>query len=587
MNFKKVRSFACFVSYLRFGQVRSRLFLLIKRHIFQIKFLPLQLTAPWFFSDPLALKTLDVAAKPTTFGSESLPLIVDLVGTSWIINVGIDWDPKELDFGTRLEKLNLHYMEYLKKLAPHLALQIMNDWVRSVPPYMHQYWKDSWNSYALSIRVVVWFDILSEVPELLGANQLNSIIGSLSSQVRFLSRNLEDDIGGNHLVKNLRCLARASSFFDGPEVNGYFDLVVRLLHEHLDEQVLSDGMHFELSPSYHLQVMEDFLDIRRAIVSPACRGLQTDDFADLIIKLDHKLSLMASVLLRMTHPDGCPSLMADGGMHMASYPEVVLESLVHDGILPASALTNSTNESWLLPEAGYAGFSSTQSLLIVDCGPVGAPHLPAHGQGDALSFEWSVRGERVFVDPGVYEYHSGPRRAYSRSTSSHNTLTLCGLDQSEFFSAFRVGRRANVTISSWEPNDDGFRLVASHDGYSGLSGSPVHRRTVVCGHENFEIIDEVVGGFAQEASSSMLLAPNVSVVSLCSSAELETTVELAVCPINTSLDRFSVLLSTSAAVRVEESVFFPDFGVSIPTKRLVFEHGQAPCSDYFRVSVAL
>jgi uncharacterized heparinase superfamily protein len=586
MFFEKFKSYFYFVSYLRFGQVRSRLLLLIKRNFLQLNILPLQLTASWLFKDPLPLNRIDVTVKQAPSGSESLPLKVDLVGISWIIDVGIDWDPKELNFGTRLEKLNLHYMEYLKKLAPHLALQIMHDWVNSVPPYMHQYWKDSWNSYALSIRVVVWFDILSAVPDLPRTNKLNSIIRSLSSQVRFLSRNLEDDIGGNHLVKNLKCLARASAFFEGSEVRGYFKLVVRLLSEQLDDQILSDGMHFELSPSYHLQVMEDLIDIRRALSSPACRNLQTNRSADLIVKLGCKLSQMASVLQRMTHPDGYPSLMADGGMHMASSPKVVLESLVHDGILPASELLSSSNDSWLLPEAGYAGLSSSKSLFIVDCGPVGAPHLPAHGHGDALSFEWSVRGERVFVDPGVYEYHSGPSRAYSRSTASHNTLTLCGLDQSEFFSSFRVGKRANVTISSWEQNDDGFRLVASHDGYSGLSGSPVHRRTVVCCHEYFEIIDEVLGGCAQEASSSILLGPNVSVVSLSSSAELGTTVELVVCPVNTSSDRFSVQLSSSAAVRVEDSVFYPDLGVSIPTKRLLFDHGRAPCSKSFVVSVA-
>ena len=44
----------------------------------------------------------------------SLPFEVNLVGTKYMINTNINWHDPKLDIGTRLEKLNLHYMNYLK-----------------------------------------------------------------------------------------------------------------------------------------------------------------------------------------------------------------------------------------------------------------------------------------------------------------------------------------------------------------------------------------------------------------------------------------------------------------------------------------
>ena len=97
--------------------------------------------------------------------------------------------------------------------------------------------------------------------------------------------------------------------------------------------------------------------------------------------------------------------------------------------------------SFAFGAAGYYGWRSGDDFLVADCGRIGPDDLPAHAHGDILSFEWSLRGERIIVDPGVYEYVAGPRRAASRSAASHNTLCFDGLDQADFFGAFRCGRR--------------------------------------------------------------------------------------------------------------------------------------------------
>jgi uncharacterized heparinase superfamily protein len=47
------------------------------------------------------------------------------------------------------------------------------------------------------------------------------------------------------------------------------------------------------------------------------------------------------------------------------------------------------------------------SYLVADCGRISPADLPAHGHGDVLSSERSVKGHRIIVDQGVYEYFAG------------------------------------------------------------------------------------------------------------------------------------------------------------------------------------
>ena len=58
-------------------------------------------------------------------------------------------------------------------------------------------------------------------------------VASLAEQMAFLEANLETDIGGNHLVKNIKALLWASVFFDGRDVERWRALGLKLLREEL------------------------------------------------------------------------------------------------------------------------------------------------------------------------------------------------------------------------------------------------------------------------------------------------------------------------------------------------------------------
>lgn len=503
-------------------------------------------------------------------GAGRLPLDFNLAGTPWRVEVGMDWDPRELNHGTRLEKLHLHYMEYLHELQPSDACALMHDWAERVPPHAPDFWRDSWNCYALSIRTVTWLDILSDCPETRIGVDVGRILQSVAAQIRFLERNLEQDIGGNHLMKNIRALMRAASCFDGPEAERWLRTGRVLLGRELEEQILSDGMHFERSPSYHLQVMEDLVDIRR------CLGFRRPHECH---ALDCCLQRMATVARSFTHPDGMPSLFADGGLHMAARLEDVLAAMRGFGLEIGHGEVHAPGP-WRLAEAGYVGLTTGEEAIIFDCGPVGPEHLPAHGHGDALAIEWSVRGERFLVDAGVFEYHAGARRAYSRSTLAHNTVTLSNADQSEFWSAFRVGRRARVTVHRWEPDETGFHIEASHDGYRRLAGKPVHVRTLRAQPGKLDVTDRIDGGRGQRTRGRLLLAPGIDV---SPSRALEGGRHAAL--LSGPRSAIRATLTSDVPIHTEPAEWNPDFGVSMQTRRIVLDMGPAPSQASWTLAI--
>ena len=48
--------------------------------------------------------------------------------------------------------------------------------------------------------------------------------------------------------------------FEGDEANKWNEFGINLLQRITKEQITPDGVHFELSPSYHAQVFADFLE---------------------------------------------------------------------------------------------------------------------------------------------------------------------------------------------------------------------------------------------------------------------------------------------------------------------------------------
>jgi len=461
----------------------------------------------------------------------------------------IDWAPDWAPPDT-LARIRLHEQHWLRTLPDADLLAVLHDWILHVPPYGPAYWVSAWNAFALAIRVVTWMDELARRPTLHG-EVLQPITDSLARQLDFLQHNLETDLGGNHLIKDILALRWGAACFEGSGPTAWARTADALLAEQLPLQIPDDGLHFERSPAYHLQVFEDLLALHPLLPPGPLRG-----------QLERALERMAYAAAFTTAPDGQPLLLGDGGLTMARPAAELLRVYQAQGgeppqLPPVAALA----------DAGFYAFRQDSDLVVVDAGPLAHPTLPAHGHADALALTWVLGGRRFLVDQGVYEYQ-GPTRPTCRSTAAHNTLTLDDHDQAELFGVFRAGRRWQISRHAWMPRADGFVLTASHDGYAHLAGHPVHRRTVEVKGRRIRVEDRVEGGEKQRAVSRLLLHPDVSVRVLGSGAIL-------------SRDDVEVDLRTTAAVRAVDAVWWPDFGVERPTTRLELDLGPAPCSVRF------
>lgn len=464
----------------------------------------------------------------------------------------IDWAIKD---ASHLWFFNLHYMEYLEEVSSTEFATLVSDWIAHNPAYGPKYWLGNWNAFVLSIRVVVWLQQYALRESELDEGFKRKLLDSVVRQMRFLKDNLELDLCGNHLLKDLKALIWAGRFFATAEAKQWLELGTRLLERELKDQILPDGLHYERSPAYHAQVFVDLLECYQCL-----------DDSPFKTELYRSLRLAAQALADTTHPDGLCSHFNDGGLNMAYKPEDCLAAWEN-----LSGERVQARKSFALEPAGFYGVRNDQDFLLIDCGPIGPDYLPGHGHGDIFAFEWSLDGERIIVDTGVFEYSKGQKRSYARSTQAHNTLTLDGDDQCEFWGEFRVARRAKVKRLGYKLTEGGFFLSGEHDGYSHLAGKPVHKRSFEASAERLEVSDEVIGGAGQKAQARLLLHPE---------CRLE--------PVEGGLiirrGKTRVIFKTDADIRLEPSVYFPDFGYELASTQIVITYGTAPCVGKFTLS---
>lgn len=456
-----------------------------------------------------------------------------------ICGPNVDWATPGLEPRHQLWRMNLHYMEYLEEAGDDDWAALVADWIEANPPSRPGAWKDSWNSYAISLRIVVWMQELALRVNRLAPAFVARMEASLAEQLAFLENNLETDLGGNHLVKNIKALLWASAFFAGPAATRWRALGLDLLGAAIKEQILRDGVHYERSPSYHCQVFADLLECRCALGGDPLAGV-----------LDAALAGMARAAACLSQPDGAVAQFNDAGLAMAYAPGECLDA--YDRMFGARP---SLDGAFALRDAGYFGLRTDRLYFVADCGRIAPDDLPAHGHGDVLSFELSVDGARVIVDQGVFEYVAGERREMSRAASSHNTLSLEGVDQADFFGAFRCGRRPNVEARDFSASDDGLTLVGAHDGFAHLPGAPRHVRRFEATRDGIEIFDRIEGRTDRAASIGFLLHPSANVEVSGQSARI-------------ARGGATLVMASSLPITVEDALWWPDMGREQATRRL-------------------
>jgi hypothetical protein len=435
----------------------------------------------------------------------------------------IGWRDPSLN---HLWRYQLQYFNYAKELG-------MAGWLKEDSVYFRAFCRlvdswivgnpygslDGWHPFTISIRVVNWIyayvlfaDYIEE-----DTGFQKRFLKSLHEQCNFLSRHLEFEARGNHLLSNLKALIFAGLFFNRKD---WLDRGLKYLPEELDEQILSDGGHFERSPMYHLIVMQDLIE---------CYWVMKDLEDPIVGKLTICIERMKKYLVGI-HLFGHMPLVNDSSCDLMPDTAAVWDLAQciagkQDGVEPrlfswmmvgrvtkAPRRIEYLNRSSEMAESGYYVIRSDDSAMLIDCGRVCPDYLPAHGHADMLSYELWLSGEPLITDSGVYEYTAGKWRDYFRSTRAHNTIVVDGQEQSEIWGSFRIARRAFPQDIVWGSGTGIDYFSGAHSGYHRLADPVTHRRRIVhVADMGWIIIDTLEGDAIHLVENYVNFHPDVKV----------------------------------------------------------------------------
>jgi hypothetical protein len=387
----------------------------------------------------------------------------------------IDWN---INAYGKLWVYNLNYFDYLlqKSVKPEEACIVLDSFIHNSEKLTHGV-----EPYPISVRGINWikFFCYNRIKD----DRYNSL---LYSHYQFLINNLEYHLLGNHLLENGFSLLFASVYFNDLK----FDSIAeRILRGELNEQILDDGAHFELSPMYHQIILFRILDCINLLQN------NSPGKSNLKVFLIEKAASMLGWLKEVTFNNGDIPMVNDSAAGIAPTTGALLKYAQQLGV----SCTPSP-----LRTSGYRMIRFDDIEMLVDVGNIGPDYIPGHAHSDTFNFVLYKGGIPIIVETGTSTYENNDTRRLERSTRSHNTVLVDAKDQSEVWSSFRVGKRARV-ISLSEAEDS---ISAIHDGYKGIG--VLHQRCWKWDSEGI-IIEDILRGNKKDAEAYLHFHPDVAV----------------------------------------------------------------------------
>jgi hypothetical protein len=402
--------------------------------------------------------------------------------------------------GSRLAGFHANYGEDVLAAAraenEDESKSLVASWIAEHPPRDD----DAWHPYPLSTRVGNWLAAATLVPAIAD----ETFAQSAWRQLLRLAHNVEDDILGNHVIRNARALVLGGVAFAAPTLTRRG---LSILQRELPEQVLADGGHYERSPSYHLVVLRDLLEVQAVAPQPW------------LVEPIERMLRFGSALRR---PDGAPALFNDGTVDA-----------------PRLALPPAPPGLAVFEQSGFVVIRDEPLWLAFRCGVAAPAFLPPHAHADALSFQLWWNGVPVVVDAGSSTYEPGPRRDWERGTAAHATVRVDGRDQFHVWGAFRSGPLPPVRLREAEPH--------ALEAVLRLAGGIEHVRRLEWDRGSSElVVTDTINGEGRHSLESRLVwgpaAPAVTLTPTGSDAVAVDVEEIAVS------ERLGELVDTTATV---------------------------------------
>jgi hypothetical protein len=363
--------------------------------------------------------------------------------------------------------------------------------------------------YPVSLRVMNIIRYLSNKKE-----DDTGIIQDTYSQLTYLNSRIEYHLMGNHVLENAFALLMGGCFFKN---KNWEQKAKQILYKELNEQILDDGGHFELSPMYHQIILFRLLEL-----IDYYKNVDDHDIEFLAFAQQQAIK-MIGWLNHISFKNGDVPHFNDSTDGITYRTKQLM--------LFADELGLKDTNSHSFNGSGYKKFSNSKYECVADVGKIGPSYQPGHSHADALSFVLYANDIPLIVDVGTSTYQIGERRNIERATCAHNTVVVEGENQSEVWGGFRVARRAKTEIIS----ETAAELTARHDGYKRNFGV-IHQRSFVFKDESIVIEDKIEGDNTASAklylhfhpdrlvtinSDNLIIIDNIAVINFSAPVKLE------------------------------------------------------------------
>jgi len=392
----------------------------------------------------------------------------------------IDWN---YNYFGKLWTYNLNYFDFIlqPQMNEEISLELIDDYISNLNNN-----SIGLEPYPIALRGINWIKFISHI-HTLSSSHLPTISSSLYAQYKILLNNIEYHLLGNHLLEDAFSLLFGAFYFKDKQL---YNKATEILSNQLEEQVLDDGAHFELSPMYHQIMLDRLLDCINLVHSNNIFNGQEK----LLKLLRLTAEKMLSWLNNMTFSNGTIPLLNDSSPGIASTTKQLNKY--------ASSLNLNLNLNLNLKNSGYRRYNGKNYECIIDIGQIGPSYQPGHAHADTFNFVLNVNNKPFIVDTGISTYESNETRIKERSTLAHNTVSIKNNNSSEIWSSFRVARRATVKLLK----DINNCIIAEHNGFKKLS--TIHRRKWNFTNNEVQISD-TLDGKIKEGKFNLVFASNI------------------------------------------------------------------------------
>ena len=412
----------------------------------------------------------------------------------------------------------------------------------------------AFDPFNIAIRLINWLKLLPLFSENTGADKelTSRIINSIVWQTKYLQRNIQFEITGNHVLLELYCLWLIG--YSMQPLKSMKRLMI-LMEKHISREISAQfdesGFYKEHSIHYHIQstlIALNWLYGMRSLNRP----IDNDTMSVLREATAHAL---VSLL-----PDG--SIPVLGDKCYSIFNMNILDDIEAIKRLSVQLFGERAAEN---PEPSYRELGSSYCVhqnrflkIIIDVGNIGQKENPGHGHSDILSFILSSKTAPILIDAGTSTYCDYPGGCLCKKAAYHNTLSIDGHDQAYLWGNFRWAYLPKGLTNKISHRGGHFNLVGRYRGFRHI-GSFVHSRTFDIWEQYLTIKDAVEGRGHHDLFFSFILhpqwQPNVSGNDVILSSENDDSIPC-------------IKFESPCELKIEPIFVFPEYNFPVSSNRI-------------------